>query len=59
MSRKFEMTRWSVVLAAQDGSPSQARRALAGFDPRLTEPLRLDDLADRADRLQDLIAAIP
>ncbi len=47
---------------ADDGTAhfsEQARRALAGFDPRLTEPLRLDDLADRADRLQDLIAAIP
>lgn len=39
MSRKFEMTRWSVVLAAQDGSPSQARRALATLCEAYWEPL--------------------
>lgn len=39
MSRKFEMTRWSVVLAAQDGSPSQARQALATLCETYWEPL--------------------
>jgi len=39
MSRRFETTRWSIVLAAQDGSASSARRALATFCEAYWEPL--------------------
>ncbi len=39
MSGRFDTTQWSVVLAAQEGSPSQARQALAALCEAYWEPL--------------------
>ena len=39
MSGRFDTTQWSVVLAAQRGSPSQARQALATLCEAYWEPL--------------------
>jgi RNA polymerase sigma-70 factor (ECF subfamily) len=39
VSGRFDTTQWSVVLAAQDGSPSQARQALATLCEAYWEPL--------------------
>jgi RNA polymerase sigma-70 factor (ECF subfamily) len=39
MHGRFETTRWSVVLAAQEGSPSEARQALAELCEAYWEPL--------------------